>query len=68
MIKERAMPKNKSVFHIGSVLLYWKSFRYLGFTLGDHFAFGTGIGLLSDTAGRALGVVQDKVALIGYRL
>ena len=44
-----------------TVLIYTKTYKYLGLTLDEHMNFKEGIQVLADSAGRALGSVLNKV-------
>lgn len=63
--------QTKFKFHFGSTpLLLTEYYKYLGLTLDDHLTFEERIKALSDSAGRALGAVRNKVKLrrdLGYK-
>ena len=63
--------RSEFVFCFGSTpLSYTEHYKYLGLTLDDHLTFEEGVKALSDSAGRALGAVLNKVKLcrdLGYK-
>ena len=55
---------SKFTFKSGSTSLsYTNSYKYLGLTLDEHLTFEEGTKILSDSAGRALGAVINKIKL-----
>ncbi len=60
--RKQAVQRSSFVFNFGSTpLTYANEYKYLGLTLDEHLTFKPAIGILSDSAGRALGSVPSKV-------